>query len=64
VLIHGLALTLLHAAVLLGDEYLNYTATQLLLPFGSTPYRPLWVGLGQAAFYVLIPVTASFYTPR
>jgi hypothetical protein len=40
----GLALALVHAAVLLGDGYLNYAAAQLLLPFASTPYRPLWVG--------------------
>lgn len=60
----GLALALFHAAVLLGDGYLNYAAAQLLLPFASTPYRPLWVGLGQLAFYLLIPITASFYARR
>ena len=60
----GLTLALVHAAVLLGDGYLNYTAVQLLLPFASTPYRPFWVGLGQLAFYVLIPVTVSFYARR
>ena len=60
----GLALALVHAAVLLGDGYLNYAAAQLLLPFASTPYRPLWVGLGQLAFYALIPVTLSFYVRR
>lgn len=60
----GLALALFHAAILLGDSYLNYAAAQLLLPFGSEPYRPLWVGLGQLAFYALIPVTISFYVRR
>jgi predicted ferric reductase len=60
----GLALALVHAAVLLGDGYLNYAAAQLLLPFASAPYRPLWVGLGQLAFYALIPVTLSFYARR
>jgi hypothetical protein len=45
----GLALALVHAAVLLGDGYLNYAPAQLLLPFASTPNRPRWGGLGQLA---------------
>jgi predicted ferric reductase len=37
---------------------------QIVLPFASLNYQPLWVGLGQIAFYILIPVTLSFYVRR
>jgi predicted ferric reductase len=48
----GLGLALFHAAILLGDRYIGYTPLQLLLPFTTRDYRPLWVGLGQVAFYL------------
>ncbi len=35
----------------------------MLVPFAS-PYRPLWVGLGQLALYLVAIVTASFYVRR
>ena len=57
----GLACALFHAGILLGDGYLNYTLGQILVPFASTPYRPLWVGLGQVAVYALGLVSLSFY---
>jgi predicted ferric reductase len=60
----GLGFALFHAAVLLGDGYMNYTLAQLAVPFASTPYRPLWVGLGQVTIYVLGLVTLSFYARR
>jgi predicted ferric reductase len=50
----------LHVIVLLGDQYLPYTLTQILLPFLS-PYRPVWVGIGVLAFYLMLLVTATFY---
>ncbi len=57
----GLAFALFHGIVLLGDQYINFTPLQLLIPFGSVNYRPFWVGLGQLAFFLMIPVTFSFY---
>ncbi len=42
----------LHVIVLLGDQYLPYTLTQILLPFLS-PYRPVWVGIGVLAFLLI-----------
>jgi predicted ferric reductase len=57
----GLAFAMFHAVVLLGDRYMNYSLTQLLLPFGSTGYRQEWVGLGQLAFYLSAVVGLSFY---
>lgn len=60
----GLVLAMFHALILLGDHYIQYTLDQILIPFASTNYRPLWVGFGQIAMYVLIPVTLSFYVRR
>jgi predicted ferric reductase len=61
-----LALTLVafHVVILLGDPYIGYQLQQLLTPFGSTPYEPFWVGLGQLALYLALPVTFSFYVRR
>jgi predicted ferric reductase len=60
----GLAFGLFHALILLGDRYTNYTAAQVLVPFGSANYRPLWVGLGQIGLYLLLLVGLSFYARR
>ncbi|HUV28902.1 MAG TPA: hypothetical protein VMW34_16190 [Anaerolineales bacterium] len=50
----------LHIVVLTADRYLPFSVTQLLVPFLS-PYRPLWVGIGVVAFYLLLLVTVTFY---
>lgn len=55
----GLLFAVFHAAILLGDRYSNYTVAQLAVPFASTPYRPVWVGLGQIAIYLLLLVWFS-----
>src|SRR5689334_4010966 len=60
----GWAFAIFHVLVLLGDNYIGYTPFQLLVPFASTGYEQLWVGLGQIAFYLLIPVTLSFYARK
>lgn len=60
----GLAFGLFHALILLGDAYSNYSIAQLLLPFTASQYRPLWVGLGQTGFYLLLLLTFSFYARR
>jgi predicted ferric reductase len=60
----GLAFALFHGIILLGDQYINYTPLQLLVPFGSINYQQFWVGFGQLAFYALIPITFSFYVRR
>ena len=61
-----LALTFIggHILVLLGDRYIGYTIGQLLVPFASSEYRPLWVGLGQLALYITLPVTLTYYVRR
>lgn len=57
----GLAVALFHVLVLLGDQYMGYSLAQLLLPFNSTGFKPLWVGIGQLAFYIAIVVSFTFY---
>jgi predicted ferric reductase len=59
----GLAFVLLHALVLIGDQYIGYTLPQILIPF-ATSYLPFWVGLGQIGLYLMVLVTVSFYVRR
>ena len=60
----GLAFALFHALILMGDKYINYTLAQVLVPFNSTGYEPVWVGLGQIGFYLLAIVGLSFYVRK
>src|SRR5690242_11991815 len=53
----GLGFALFHALILMGDQYINYTLGQVLVPFASDTYRPLWVGLGQIGWYGLAIVS-------
>jgi predicted ferric reductase len=57
----GLAFALFHALVLMGDSYIAYTLSQVLVPFASESYRPIWVGMGQIGLYVWAAVALSFY---
>ena len=57
----GMAFSVFHVLILLGDQYIGYTLGQLLIPFASSDYRPLWVGLGQVGLYLGLPVTFAFY---
>lgn len=57
----GLAFAMFHALVILGDKYIDFTLLQLLVPFSTLDYKPLWVGLGQVGFYTWALVALSFY---
>jgi predicted ferric reductase len=57
----GLAFAMFHALVILGDKYINFTLLQLLVPFSTVEYKPVWVGLGQVGFYTWALVALSFY---
>jgi predicted ferric reductase len=57
----GLAFAMFHALIILGDKYINFTLLQLLIPFSTHGYKPLWVGLGQIGFYTWGIVALSFY---
>jgi predicted ferric reductase len=60
----GLAFGLFHALILMGDKYINYTLAQILIPFNSVDYKPIWVGLGQIGFYLLALLALSFYVRK
>ena len=60
----GLAFALFHALILMGDKYINYNLAQVLVPFNSTGYKPVWVGLGQIGFYLCAIVGLSFYVRK
>ncbi len=55
----ALILGLLHALLLLLDDYFAYTLRDLFIPF-TGPYRPEAVGLGTLAFWLIVVVTLSF----
>ncbi|MBL8145967.1 MAG: ferric reductase-like transmembrane domain-containing protein [Anaerolineae bacterium] len=55
----ALAFAALHALLLIVDKYVPYQLSEILIPFIG-PYRPLAVGLGTIAFWVVLVVTLSF----
>lgn len=59
----GLGLAGVHGALLGLDRTVPTSLTQLAVPF-STTYQPVWVGLGQIAFWISVVVVASFYLRR
>ena len=56
----SIGFTALHIVVLTGDKFMPYSVAQILIPFIS-PYRPVWVGVGVIAFYLMLLVTVTFY---
>jgi predicted ferric reductase len=59
----GLGLAAIHGALLGLDHTMPFSLAEIALPFAA-PYRPLWVGVGQLAFYLTLAVVASFYLRR
>lgn len=59
----GLGLAAIHGALLGLDTTVPSSLSQLLVPF-ATPFRPLWVGVGQVSLYLMAAVVASFYARR
>ena len=60
----GLDLALFHGLILLGDRHMNFTLAQVVMPFATDSYRPLWTGLGQIGFYLFALVSLSYYARR
>ncbi len=60
----GLAFAMFHGLILMGDRFINFTFRQVAVPFASTGFKPLWVGLGQIGFYIWALVAFSFYVHR
>lgn len=59
----SLVFTFLHAGSLLLDSYLKISLEQLFVPF-STSYRPLWVGLGTLAVYLMAAIVVTAYQAK
>ena len=59
----GLALAIVHAAILMIDRAVPYSPLEVLVPFSGS-YRPLWVGIGQVALWLVVVVFASFYVRK
>jgi predicted ferric reductase len=59
----GLALALVHAAVLMLDRSVPYSPLEVVVPF-SGPYRPIWVGVGQVTLGLTMVVLLSFYVRK
>ncbi|MCW5859028.1 MAG: ferric reductase-like transmembrane domain-containing protein [Caldilineales bacterium] len=57
----ALAFSAFHGLILLGDSYISYTLSQILIPFASSEYHPLATGLGQIAVYLALAASFSFY---
>jgi len=57
----GIAFALFHGFILLGDRFINFRIAQIIIPFTTVDYKPLWVGLGQLAIYLWVIIMASFY---
>lgn len=57
----GIAFAIFHGLILMGDHFINFTFAQILVPFSTSNFKPLWVGLGQVGFYVWALVAFSFY---
>lgn len=57
----AIAFSLFHAMILIGDQYLQLTFEDVLVPFGMDAYRPKWVGFGQISLYLSMLVTLTFY---
>ena len=45
------------------DTFVPQSVVELAVPFAG-PYRPVWVGAGQVAFYLMVVVYVSFYVRR
>ena len=59
----GVGLAAVHGMLLTLDKSVPFSVGQVVVP-GLAPYAPLWVGVGQVAFYLMAAVLASFYLRR
>jgi methionine sulfoxide reductase heme-binding subunit len=59
----GVGLAGVHGVLLALDRTVPASLASLVVPF-TTEYRPLWVGIGQLAFWLSVVVIGSFYVRR
>jgi predicted ferric reductase len=60
----GLGFAMFHALILTGDQYINYSLVQVLVPFASLNYRLIPIALGQLSFYTWGVINLSFYVRK
>jgi predicted ferric reductase len=59
----GLGLAGVHAVLLGLDASVPFSLFEVVVPF-TAPYRPVWVGVGQVALYLVAIVYLSFHLRR
>lgn len=59
----ALSAILAHGLVLLGDNYINPTFSQLFIPF-TMPKQPIWTGIGIIGAWVAMVCGLSYYARR
>lgn len=59
----ALSAILAHGLVLLGDNYINPTFSQLFIPF-TMPKQPVWTGVGIIGAWVAMVCGLSYYARR
>lgn len=59
----GVGFAAIHGMLLALDKTMPFTLAQIAVP-GLAPYAPVWVAVGQIAFYLMAIVLASFYLRR
>ncbi|MSP14732.1 MAG: hypothetical protein EXR62_17460 [Chloroflexi bacterium] len=59
----AIGFTFLHMVVLMADQYLPFSPSQILVPF-TAEYRPLWTGIGIIGMYLVLLVSVTFYIRR
>lgn len=60
----GLFFISFHFITLLGDTFIKAAVAQMLTPFAFINYRPVFVGIGQLAFYMWAILVLSFYVRK
>ncbi len=59
----GLGMAAIHGMLLGLDKSMPFTLAQIAVP-GMAPYAPIWVAVGQIAFYLMALVVGSFYVRK
>ena len=59
----AIGFALFHGLILMGDHYLSFPLSAVLVPFAST-YKPVLVAAGQIGLWLSVLVVASFYVRK
>lgn len=59
----GVLFATIHGMLLGLDSKVPFTIAEIAVP-GLAPHAPLWVGVGQVSFYLMVAVVGSFYIRR